>query len=107
MNFFKNLFKANKKTNIEENKPFSADISVNATEISLPNVNFEPLHREGNSYITTRKVAFKKVRDLKAETIDKVFDFAYTMAFDEKHRKTRSGGRTQRKNGRLRRRRRR
>lgn len=99
MNFFKNLFKANKKTNIEENKPFNADISVNATEISLPDVNFEPLHREGNSYITTRKVSFRKVRDLRDETIDRVFDFAYTMAFDEKHRKTRSGGRTKRKNG--------
>lgn len=99
MSFFKNLFKANKKTCIEENKPLSADISVSATEISLPNVNFEPLHREGNSYITTRKVSFTKVRDLRDETIDRVFDFSYTMAFDEKHRKTRSGGRTKRKNG--------
>ena len=99
MNFFKNLFKANKKTPIEENKTFNADISVNATEISLPNVNFEHLHREGNSYITTRKVSFRKVRDLRDETIDRVFDFAYTMAFDEKHRKTRSGGKTKRKNG--------
>ena len=99
MSFFKNLFKVNKKTCIEENNSFSADISVNATEISLPNVNFEPLHREGNSYITTRKVSFRKVRDLRDETIDRVFDFAYTMAFDEKHRKTRSGGKTKRKNG--------
>ena len=98
MNFFKNLLKKI-KTYKQENKSFSSAMSTDESEFFLPTVKFEPLHREGNSYITTRKVAFKKVRDLKAETIDKVFDFAYTMAFDEKHRKTRSGGRTKRKNG--------
>lgn len=98
MNFFKNLFKKN-KTYKQENKFFSSAVSADESEIFLPTVKFEPLRREENSYITTRKVAFKKVRDLKEETIDRVFDFAYTMAFDEMHRKTRSGGRTKRKNG--------
>ena len=98
MNLFKNLFKKS-KTFKQENNSFSAAVSINKSEVFLPTVKFEPLHREGNSYITTRKVAFKKVRDLKEETIDRVFDFAYTMAFDEMHRKTRSGGRTKRKNG--------
>lgn len=98
MNFFKNLFKKS-KTYKQENKSFSSAMSVDESEVFLPTVKFEPLHREENSYITTRKVAFKKVRDLKEETIDRVFDFAYTMAFDEMHRKTRSGGRTKRKNG--------
>ncbi len=98
MNFFKNLFKKS-KTYKQENKSFSSAVSVDESEVFLPTVKFEPLHREENSYITTRKVAFKKVRDLKEETIDRVFDFAYTMAFDEMHRKTRSGGRTKRKNG--------
>lgn len=98
MNFFKNLFKKS-KTYKQENKSFSSAMSADESEVFLPTVKFEPLHREENSYITTRKVAFKKVRDLKEETIDRVFDFAYTMAFDEMHRKTRSGGRTKRKNG--------
>lgn len=98
MNFFKNLFKKS-KTYKQENKSFSSAVSADKSEVFLPTVKFEPLHREENSYITTRKVAFKKVRDLKEETIDRVFDFAYTMAFDEMHRKTRSGGRTKRKNG--------
>lgn len=98
MNFFKNLLKKS-KTYKQENNSFNATVSSDKSEVLHPTVKFEPLHREGNSYITTRKVAFKKVRDLKDETIDRVFDFAYTMAFDEKHRKTRSGGRTKRKNG--------
>lgn len=98
MNFFKNLFKKSKIYK-QENNSFSATVSADESEIFLPKVKFEPLHREENSYITTRKVAFKKVRDLKEETIERVFDFAYTMAFDEMHRKTRSGGRTKRKNG--------
>lgn len=98
MNFFKNLFKKSKIYK-QENNSFSAAVSADESEVFLPTVKFEPLHREENSYITTRKVAFKKVRDLKEETIDRVFDFAYTMAFDEMHRKTRSGGRTKRKNG--------
>lgn len=98
MNFFKNLFKKSKAYK-QENNSLSTDVSADKSEVFLPKVKFEPLHREENSYITTRKVAFKKVRDLKEETIDRVFDFAYTMAFDEMHRKTRSGGRTKRKNG--------
>ncbi len=98
MNFFKNLLKKS-KTYKQENKSFRSAVSADKSEVFLPTVKFEPLHREENSYITTRKVSFKKVRDLKEETIDRVFDFAYTMAFDEMHRKTRSGGRTKRKNG--------
>lgn len=60
MNFFKNLFKKS-KTYKQENNSFSASVSTDKSEVFLPTVKFEPLHREGNRYITTRKVAFKKV----------------------------------------------
>lgn len=99
MNLFKKLFKNFRKRNSDDIKGTVNNSNINMFENLLPAVNFEPLYREENSYITTRKVAFKKVRDLKYETIDRVFDFAYTMAFDEKHRKTRSGGKTRRRNG--------
>lgn len=99
MNLFKNLFKKFRKRNSDDIKGTVDNSNFNIVKNLLPTVKFEPLYREENSYITTRKVAFKKVRDLKDETIDRVFDFAYTMAFDEKHRKTRSGGRTRRRNG--------
>ena len=62
-------------------------------------IEFHFLENEDNSYTITHKVVYKKVRKLKSRTIDRVFNFAYTMAFDEKHRKTRSGGKLQRKNG--------
>ena len=99
MNLFEKLFKNFRKRNSDDIKGTVNNSNINMFENLLPAVNFEPLYREENSYITTRKVAFKKVRDLKDETIDRVFDFAYTMAFDEKHRKTRSGGKTRRRNG--------
>lgn len=99
MNLFKYLFKKFRKRNSDDIKGTVDNSNFNIVKNLLPTVKFEPLYREENSYITTRKVAFKKVRDLKDETIDRVFDFAYTMAFDEKHRKTRSGGRTRRRNG--------
>lgn len=95
MNFLKKIFKTDSKTCIKGNKSCSADTQ----EALLPTINFELLKQEGNSYITTRKIDYKRIRELKDETIDKVFDFAYTMAFEEKHRKTRSGGKIKRRNG--------
>jgi len=99
MNFLKKIFTTDSKTCTKENKSCSADKSADAPEVLLPTINFERLKQEGNSYITTRKVAYKQVRELKDETVERVFEFAYTMAFDEKHRKSRSGGKLERKNG--------
>lgn len=87
MNFFKKIFKTDSKPCAKENKSCRADKSAVVPEALLPTINFELLKQAENSYMTTRKVAYKKVRNLKDETIDKVFEFAYTMAFDEKHRK--------------------
>lgn len=99
MNFFKKIFKTDSKTYTKENKSCSADKCADAPKVLLPTINFERLKQEGNSYITTRKVVYKQVRELKDETVERVFEFAYTMAFDEKHRKSRSGGKIERKNG--------
>lgn len=66
--------------------------------VCLPVIDFEMLKQEGNSYFITRKIPYEKVRELKDKTVADVFDFAYTMAFDEKHRKNRSGGRIKRSN---------
>lgn len=99
MNFFRKIFKMEYKTLQKANK--SNNISDHTSELTacMPEIDFELLKQDGNSYFTTRKVPYKKVRELKDETIERVFDFAYTMAFDEKHRKTRSGGKIKRKNG--------
>ncbi len=99
MNFFRKIFKMEYKTPQKANK--SNNISDHISELTacMPEIDFELLKQDGNSYFTTRKVPYKKVRELKDETIERVFDFAYTMAFDEKHRKTRSGGKIKRKNG--------
>ncbi|MBR6594220.1 MAG: hypothetical protein IKK83_03460 [Clostridia bacterium] len=99
MNFFKKIFKTDSKTSTKENRSCSANKSADEPEVLLSTINFERLKQEGNSYITTRKVAYKQVRELKDETVERVFEFAYTMAFDEKHRKSRSGGKIERKNG--------
>lgn len=99
MNFLKKIFKTDSKPCAKENRPCGANKSAAVPETLLPTINFELLKQEENSYMTTRKVAYKKVRNLKDKTIDKVFEFAYTMAFDEKHRKKRSGGKIKRKNG--------
>ena len=92
MNFLKKIFKTDSKPCARENKFCDTNINDVVPEALLPTINFELLKQEENSYMTNRKVAYKKVRYLKDKTIDKVFEFAYTMAFDEKHRKKRSGG---------------
>ena len=51
---------------------------------------FSRLHQQGNAYYLTEKRPFSRRGKLKAETIEKVFDFAYEMAFTDKHRNTRS-----------------
>lgn len=60
---------------------------------------FSRLQQHGKAYYLTEKRPFSRRGKLKAETIEKVFDFAYEMAFTDKHRNTRSGGSKGRTNG--------
>ncbi len=65
------------------------------------NYYFERLKKEGNTYYFTGTVPFERKHCLKRSTIEKVFDFAYNMAYTDKghHRNHRSGGERRRKNG--------
>ena len=62
---------------------------------------FDRLIRSENTYSFSGSVPFSSVHSLKPETIDKVFDFAYSMVYTPKgyHRSRRSGGKKKRKNG--------
>lgn len=62
---------------------------------------FEYLKKEGNSYSFSTKIPFNKIHALKKETVEKVFDFSYKMAYSSEgyHRNYRSGGTIERING--------
>ena len=56
------------------------------------------LKQEGNKYFIGSDKHFQNGNTFKNETIKKVFDFSYAMAFgDGKHREHRSGGSMNRK----------
>lgn len=93
------IFETEYQTFKKANTPNSIANHPSELTVSLPAIDFERLKQDGNSYLTTHKVIYTKIRELKDKTIEKVFDFAYTMAFDEKHRKNRSGGKAKRTNG--------
>ena len=57
-----------------------------------PATQFRRLTQNGNSYFISGRIPFSQVATLKPSTIEKVFNFAYEMAFGDKHRSTRSGG---------------
>ena len=62
---------------------------------------FDRLLNTGNTYSFAETVPFRSVHALKPETIEKVFDFAYSMVYTPEghHRSHRSGGKQKRKNG--------
>lgn len=64
-----------------------------------PNLITQELKQEGTSYYLSSKRPFVQCGTLKKSTIETVFDFAYEMAFTDKHRSTRSGGSKERANG--------
>ena len=60
------------------------------------------LRQEGNKYFIGSDKHFQNGNTFKNETIKKVFDFSYAMAFgDGKHREHRSGGSMNRKKGQI------
>ena len=99
MNFLQKLLSSDKNKSAKEKNSESAGKYASEVTFCFPEKDFELLKQEDNSFFTVRKVPFDKIRELKDETIEKVFDFAYTMAFDENHRKNRSGGKIKRTNG--------
>lgn len=82
---FRGKHKTKREKNIKQNKNYS----------------FERLKKEGNTYSFSGTVPFKRKHFLKPSTIDKVFEFAYDMAYTDKghHRNHRSGGAKRRRNG--------
>ena len=70
-----------------------------SSDSDCPVTQFRHLNENGNSYCISEKRPFSRVATLKPSTIEKVFDFAYEMAFTDKHRNTRSGGSKGRTNG--------
>ena len=78
-------------------KVFLDKNTTNTKQKILP--EFHRLQKKGLNYYLTEKKPFSKIGRLKQKTIEDVFDFAYEMAFTDKHRSTRSGGSKSRKNG--------
>lgn len=78
----------------EAKQSFPNNDGLNEFEITFRGTacEFSRLHQQGNAYYLTEKRPFSRRGKLKAETIEKAFDFAYEMAFTDKHRNTRSGG---------------
>lgn len=63
--------------------------------------SFSRLRVEGENYSVTERTTYHEDGRLKPQTIDRVFDFAYKMAFtaEGQHRRNRSGGSRKRRNG--------
>lgn len=64
-------------------------------------VVFHRLSAQGNAFYITKKAPYNTDGTLKPQTIERVFDFAYRMAFtpEGEHRSNRSGGDHYRRNG--------
>lgn len=60
---------------------------------------FHRLQQKNSSFFFSGKSAYVRRGTLKPSTVDRVFDFAYEMAFTDKHRNCRSGGDAERTNG--------
>lgn len=85
----------------EEEVPVHANESQPDFDITLQHTvsEFRRLQKRDNGYYILEKRPFVRKGKLKAETIETVFNFAYEMAFTDKHRNTRSGGSKGRTNG--------
>ena len=105
--FLKNLFQKLFAPDCSPSTPPEVDVAqAKNDESSEVEVAFQPaafefrrLQQRDNAYYLTEKRLFSRKGKLKAETIETVFNFAYEMAFTNKHRKNRSGGSKGRTNG--------
>lgn len=79
-------------------KPFSP---VSASAVAVAERSFSRLRQDGESYFFTNTVPYHEDRSFRAETIEKVFSFAYSMTFGREgaHRDHRSGGMYTRRKG--------
>lgn len=95
LGWLRSMRKKQEKSVVEETK------KVYREEPKETPIIFHRLTQEGNVYYTNAKAPYNKDGTLKKQTIERVFDFAYTMAFTTKgeHRSTRSGGEHSRRNG--------
>lgn len=72
---------------------------LTSTTISKPLPDFHHLQQNGTHYYLSLKRPFSRKGRLKDTTVEAVFDFAYEMAFTDKHRSSRSGGSKNRTSG--------
>lgn len=81
--------------------PISANEGPTEFDTNLQHTisEFRRLQKHNNAYYIIEKRPFIRRGKLKPETIETVFNFAYEMAFTDKHRNTRSGGSKGRTNG--------
>ena len=92
--------KPNDTVSIPDAKPAPEAIRFDQfPEPDIPKTVFHPLMQDGLSFFFTGKIPYAKAGTLRQATVNNVFDFAYEMAFSEKHRSARSGGDIRRKNG--------
>lgn len=92
-----NLFQKNRSSCPAPSIRHEKDQQYTTSILTAP--TFHTLQQRGTCYYLTGKRPFSKKGTLKKATIDAVFDFAYEMAFTDKHRNTRSGGNKSRTNG--------
>lgn len=104
---FKKIFQKLFSASSSSPMPHEAEVQGSTSEVEPDFDNalqhtiseFRRLQKRDNAYYFTEKRQFVRKGKLKAETIEKVFNFAYEMAFTDKHRNTRSGGSKGRTNG--------
>lgn len=82
----------NKHINMEQQGTTPQATSISPKPQAITISEFHPLRQSGKCFYLAEKRPFSKTGSLKKKTIEAVFDFAYEMAFTEKHRATRSGG---------------
>lgn len=105
--FFKQLFQKLCNSSVSSPKPCETEAHTSANEglsdfdATLQHTisEFRRLQKHNNAYYIIEKRPFIRRGKLKPETIETVFNFAYEMAFTDKHRNTRSGGSKGRTNG--------
>lgn len=101
-NFLQSIFAPKPSTpslNSEENNTSPNIPLPPAPSLSNKKPDFHHLQKDGNHYYISAKRPFAKKGKLKSQTVEAVFDFAYEMAFTDKHRACRSGGSKYRTNG--------
>ena len=101
MGIFIRFIKSLRKKEAPQEKIVKPSSPVSASAVVAPERSFSRLRQDGESYYFTNTVPYHEDRSFRAETIEKVFSFAYSMTFGREgaHRDHRSGGMHTRRKG--------